>query len=182
MMKACKCGSYAINHNCHGRDGSDDDLCDVCYWRKRAEQPAQQEPVITARQLSLATRQWDHWKAYALELQERLVKYEGGSPMVLNTSPPVQQQEPVAWVLSHSRGIEFSSKYPMQKSKEQAEQMASQHRGKVSVTPLYTSPQPAQRKPLTDEQWQIIADTLGCCITRGQKDIIEAAHNIKENT
>ena len=45
MMKACKCGSYAINHNCHGRDGSDDDLCDVCYWRKRAEQPAQQEPV-----------------------------------------------------------------------------------------------------------------------------------------
>lgn len=40
MMKACKCGSYAINHNCHGRDGSDDDLCDVCYWRKRAEQPA----------------------------------------------------------------------------------------------------------------------------------------------
>ena len=45
MMKACKCGSYAINHHCHGRDGSDDDLCDVCYWRKRAEQPAQQEPV-----------------------------------------------------------------------------------------------------------------------------------------
>lgn len=43
MMKACKCGSYAINHHCHGRDGSDDDLCDVCYWRKRAEQPAQQE-------------------------------------------------------------------------------------------------------------------------------------------
>ena len=45
MMKACKCGSYAINHHCHGRDGSDDDLCDVCYWRKRAEQPAQHEPV-----------------------------------------------------------------------------------------------------------------------------------------
>jgi hypothetical protein len=21
----------------HGRDGSDPDLCDVCYWRKRAE-------------------------------------------------------------------------------------------------------------------------------------------------
>jgi hypothetical protein len=35
----CKiCGSYAINHHCHGRDGSDPDLCDVCYWRKRAEQ------------------------------------------------------------------------------------------------------------------------------------------------
>ena len=36
-MTKCKvCGSQAINHNCHGRDGSDGDLCDVCYWRKRA--------------------------------------------------------------------------------------------------------------------------------------------------
>jgi hypothetical protein len=32
-MKNCeRCGSYAINHHCHGRDGSDPDLCDVCYW------------------------------------------------------------------------------------------------------------------------------------------------------
>ena len=46
---------------------------------------------------------------------------------------------------------------------------------------LYTSP-PAQRKPLTDEEWQSIADTLGCFITRGQKDAIEAALGIKENT
>ena len=36
-MKTCKvCKSHAINHRCHGRDGSDDDLCDVCYWRKRS--------------------------------------------------------------------------------------------------------------------------------------------------
>jgi len=35
-MQQCKCGSFAINHNHHGRDGSDPDLCDVCYWRKRA--------------------------------------------------------------------------------------------------------------------------------------------------
>lgn len=33
----CKiCNSHAINHDKHGRDGSDPDLCDVCYWRKRA--------------------------------------------------------------------------------------------------------------------------------------------------
>lgn len=38
-MSQCKrCGSYAINHHAHGRDGSDPDLCDVCYWRSRAEQ------------------------------------------------------------------------------------------------------------------------------------------------
>lgn len=37
-MGKCKiCGSYAINHHLHGRDGSDDDLCDVCFWRKRAK-------------------------------------------------------------------------------------------------------------------------------------------------
>lgn len=38
---SCKiCGSFAINHHCHGRDGSDADLCDVCYWHKRAESTA----------------------------------------------------------------------------------------------------------------------------------------------
>ena len=36
-MKQCKCGSWAINLHLHGRDGSDDDLCDVCYWSTRAE-------------------------------------------------------------------------------------------------------------------------------------------------
>lgn len=33
----CNCGSYAINPHLHGRDDTDLDLCDVCYWRKRAE-------------------------------------------------------------------------------------------------------------------------------------------------
>ena len=37
MSQVCECGSFAINHQCHGRDGSDGHLCDVCYWRKRAE-------------------------------------------------------------------------------------------------------------------------------------------------
>ena len=37
MERCSRCGSFAINHHCHGRDGSDPDLCDVCYWRKRAE-------------------------------------------------------------------------------------------------------------------------------------------------
>jgi hypothetical protein len=48
------------------------------------------------------------------------------------------------------------------------------------VRELSTSPPP--RQPLTEEQWQIMADTLDCFITRGQKDIIEAALGIKENT
>ncbi|CAB4195351.1 hypothetical protein UFOVP1299_6 [uncultured Caudovirales phage] len=37
-MEPCKkCGSYAVNDSLHGREaGVDLDLCDVCYWRKRA--------------------------------------------------------------------------------------------------------------------------------------------------
>ena len=38
MPKCKNCGSYAINHHAHGRDGSDGHLCDVCYWRSRAEE------------------------------------------------------------------------------------------------------------------------------------------------
>ena len=36
-MGCDRCGSFAINHHCHGRDGSEKKLCDVCFWRKRAE-------------------------------------------------------------------------------------------------------------------------------------------------
>ena len=37
-MTQCKCGSYAINDHLHGREhGVDLHLCDVCYWRNRAE-------------------------------------------------------------------------------------------------------------------------------------------------
>ena len=38
-MKKCSCcGSYAVNPGRSGRDESSDlDLCDVCYWRKRAD-------------------------------------------------------------------------------------------------------------------------------------------------
>lgn len=37
-MTSCKqCGSHAINPHRHGRDNTDLDLCDVCYWRTRAE-------------------------------------------------------------------------------------------------------------------------------------------------
>lgn len=46
-MNKCKtpgCGSYAINPRAHGRQPDTDlDLCDVCYWRTRAE--AQQAPA-----------------------------------------------------------------------------------------------------------------------------------------
>lgn len=48
-MKQCKCGSYAINHNCHDRDGSDGDLCDVCYWKKIANEYKQQADSLNEK-------------------------------------------------------------------------------------------------------------------------------------
>jgi hypothetical protein len=40
--------------------------------------------------------------------------------------------------------------------------------------PFYTSPPQRTWVELTDEQWQVIADTLDCVITRSQKNVIEA--------
>ncbi len=61
-----------------------------------------------------------------------------------------QNHEPVAWAISHSLGLEFGSKYPMQETKEAAEQMARQHMGAVVVTPLYAAP--VRTKDLTPHE------------------------------
>jgi hypothetical protein len=47
----CKrCGSFAINPHLHGRDpGEDLDLCDVCFWRKRAEEAVVKKNLTTER-------------------------------------------------------------------------------------------------------------------------------------
>ena len=67
---------YSIGYDAGYQDGFDAALAEPV-----------QEPVVTERQFKLAMKQWEDWKAYALELQEKLVKYEGGSPMILNTAP-----------------------------------------------------------------------------------------------
>ena len=36
-MKCKRCNSYAIKKHLHGRNGTDSHLCDVCFWRVRAE-------------------------------------------------------------------------------------------------------------------------------------------------
>lgn len=56
-------------------------------WQAALAQPAQ-EPVANDRALQLVTHQLNHWVAYATELRERLNKYEGGAPMLLNITPP----------------------------------------------------------------------------------------------
>ena len=61
-----------------------------CVWQKHlitAIKEALAQPEQDDRRLKIALRQWEDWKAYALKLQKKLVKYEGGSPMILNTQP-----------------------------------------------------------------------------------------------
>jgi hypothetical protein len=36
-MRCKRCGSFAINPDHHGRDKTNLDLCDVCFWRNKAE-------------------------------------------------------------------------------------------------------------------------------------------------
>ncbi len=44
VRRCARCRSGAINPSDHGRtEGADLDLCDVCYWRKRAPEP---KPII----------------------------------------------------------------------------------------------------------------------------------------
>lgn len=45
-MRCKRCFSYAINPHMNGRDKTDLDLCDVCYWRKRAELVPALENVV----------------------------------------------------------------------------------------------------------------------------------------
>ena len=51
-MTRCRvCSSFAINHHAHGRDGSDADLCDVCYWHARAD--------IEMRRVAAERERWE---------------------------------------------------------------------------------------------------------------------------
>ena len=66
MNKCTECGSCAINHHCHGRDGSDPELCDVCYWRVRATDYATLEAECARLKnslLAITTRHFaEGWK------------------------------------------------------------------------------------------------------------------------
>lgn len=58
-MSCIRCRSQAINSHLHGRDGSDTDLCDVCYWRKRFE--AREEELCRLGRELLVCRNNNLW-------------------------------------------------------------------------------------------------------------------------
>lgn len=65
--------------------GQDRDCAEAAEEIERLRAELAARPI--QRQLDLATRQWDHWKIYALELHDKLQKHEpGGSVMHLNTA------------------------------------------------------------------------------------------------
>ena len=55
-------------------------------------------------------------------------------------TPPVVQQEPVAWALMHKNGLEFNSGYGMRETLQAAEDMQRRHLGNLQIVPLYTTP------------------------------------------
>ena len=91
------------------------------------------------------------------------------------------QQEPVAWRIRCTDPMrDWVLMYRHPRTEEQFSNM--------EIQPLYTSP-PAQRKPLTNEQFQDICNRLsrqggwdGDGWDLALKEAIEAAHGIKENT
>ena len=97
------------------------------------------QPEQHDRPLQIAMRQWEEWKAYALDLQKKLVKYEGGSPMILNTQP---EQEPVEW------GVDWG---PNGNSVSIIKRLAG---GGIEVVGWEYAPHPPQRTwvGLTDEE------------------------------
>jgi hypothetical protein len=49
VIACSRCGSFAINHHLHGRDGSYKSMCDVCYWRTKEETVQSQLKFLQAR-------------------------------------------------------------------------------------------------------------------------------------
>ena len=65
----CKiCGSMAINPHMHGRDNADLDLCDVCYWRKRANgaKPTLSEVLAKVEKRAF----WDYVPGRAIRIED----------------------------------------------------------------------------------------------------------------
>ena len=91
---------------------------------------------------------------------------------------PKPEQEPVAW------GVFDDNLHDMFFAKEEAQEMVRLKGDGSTVKPLYTTP--PQRKPLTDEQIEEIAEgylvdyriPAGCAWNFARD--IEAAHGIKE--
>jgi len=48
------CGSFAINHNMHGRDGTHRDLCDVCFWKNKAAKLEKRLDILTKTNRTLS--------------------------------------------------------------------------------------------------------------------------------
>ena len=151
-----------------------------------AEQPAEQESMAVACQISALG---DSWADFPLErAQEAIehglnVRYLG----VLRQKPvKPAEQEPVAWsVLDKRTGKHWythESRFTSQHYANEYSHREPDGSQSMCVTPLYTAPPP--RKPLTDEEIEEINVSL-----TGTRDLarmfaraIEAAHGITGET
>ena len=73
-MKCKRCRSYAINHHCHGRDGSGEDLCDVCYWRNIAETRLQKITQLESALRRIANQDYRGNRSTESQIAEEALK------------------------------------------------------------------------------------------------------------
>ena len=104
----------------------------------RVEHPKAVQPQAQgeSRSLTLAKQQWESWKQYAFELQERLVKYEGGAPMVLNASHP-QANEP-ACDRAYLNGLRAGFGYGISGDEAGYQKSANSYRAMLAAAPEAT--------------------------------------------
>jgi hypothetical protein len=84
-----RCRSYAINPEHHGRDNTRLDLCDVCYWRDRAE-TAEKRPERGQLALDVYRLLYEETETFEGELGESIAYLLGG----ILTGDGIQQLEP----------------------------------------------------------------------------------------
>ena len=105
MNKCTECGSYAINHHCHGRDGSDPELCDVCYWRARATDYAALEAECERLQnllLAITTRHFaEGWKKRTSDAELEQYLSAGIAQLEAERDTLRQQRDKLAEVLGN---------------------------------------------------------------------------------
>ena len=59
-MNQCTCGSWAINPNKNGRDDSNLDLCDVCFWRDKFTESKAREDKMAETLSTLEAMALEH--------------------------------------------------------------------------------------------------------------------------
>ena len=76
VRRCARCRSGAINPSDHGRtEGADLDLCDVCYWRKRAESAAKADTRTDSDRYAELRKLVESWQSHTVGSSQTLAEW-----------------------------------------------------------------------------------------------------------